>query len=97
VDFILSFTPYEHAAVGRALAVTVGGATVRFATAEDLVVHKVLAGRPRDLEDVRGVLRKTPGLDAPRVRAALRELGEAIAEPLVERFDTLVADEPRRG
>jgi len=60
-------------------------------------VHKVLAGRPRDLEDVRGVLRKTLGLDAARVRAALRELGEAIAEPLVERFDALVADEPRRG
>ena len=97
VDFILSFTPYEHAAIARALAVTVGGATVRFATAEDLVVHKILAGRPRDLEDVRGVLRKTPGLEAGRVRAALGEIGEAVAEPLVERFDALVAEEARRG
>ncbi|HET6921951.1 MAG TPA: nucleotidyl transferase AbiEii/AbiGii toxin family protein, partial [Anaeromyxobacteraceae bacterium] len=91
VDFILSFTPYEREAIARAKLVTVGGARVRFATAEDLVVHKVLAGRPRDLEDVRGILRKAPDLDASAVRTALRAIGDAVAEPLVDRLDALLA------
>lgn len=97
VDFILSFTPYEHAAIARAQRVSVGGAEVRFATAEDLVVHKILAGRPRDLEDVRGILRKTRSLDAVAIRAALRDLGEAIGEPLPDRFEALLSDERGRG
>lgn len=59
---------------------------------EDLVVHKVLAGRPRDLEDVRGVLRKNPRIDATSVRTALRDIGQAVGEPLQERFEALVAE-----
>ncbi len=97
VDFMLSFTPYERHAIARAKLVSIGGADVRFATAEDLVVHKILAGRPRDAEDVRGVLRKTPGLDLTAVRAALRDIGDAVGEPLVDRFDAIVVDVRRRS
>ena len=91
VDFIFSFTPYEQEAIARAVPVTLGGSTVRFATAEDLVVHKVLAGRPRDLEDVKGVLWKNPSLDVRTVRDTLAALGEAIDQPLAARFDEILA------
>ena len=92
VDFILSFTPYERDAIARAKKIDIGGEHVQFATAEDLLVHKILAGRPRDLEDVRGVLRKNPDLDAGAVRGALREIGDAIGEPLVDRFEAVFGD-----
>lgn len=59
VDFIFSTTPYERQAIDRAVQVTVGGALVPFATAEDLIIHKLFAGRPRDLEDAVGVVRRS--------------------------------------
>jgi predicted nucleotidyltransferase len=58
VDFIFSTTTYEAEAVARAGRVEVGGTPVPFATAEDLIIHKLFAGRPRDLEDVEGIVRR---------------------------------------
>jgi len=55
VDFIFSFTPYEREALQRAIRVNLNGTDVRFACVEDLIIHKIFAGRPRDLEDVRGI------------------------------------------
>ncbi len=40
------------------------GVPIPFATAEDLILHKLFAGRPRDIEDVHGVvLRKEAQID----------------------------------
>jgi hypothetical protein len=58
VDFIFSTTPYETEAIHRAVPVEVGGTRVPFASAEDLILHKLFAGRPRDLEDAAGVVRR---------------------------------------
>jgi len=57
-DLIFSTTPYETQAIARAVMVKVQDAQVPFASAEDLVVHKLFAGRPRDIEDAVGVLRR---------------------------------------
>lgn len=58
IDLIFSTTPYEAEAIGRAIYVELEGTPVPFATAEDLILHKLFAGRPRDLEDARGVVRR---------------------------------------
>lgn len=58
VDFIFSTTQYERQAIERANRVEVGGAEVPFATVEDLILHKLFAGRPRDMEDIVGVVRR---------------------------------------
>ena len=58
VDFVFSTTPYERQAIARAVRVRLGDATIPFATAEDLIVHKLFAGRPRDWEDAVGVARR---------------------------------------
>jgi hypothetical protein len=58
VDFIFSTTPYEAEAIRRAILIRVAGAEVPFATAEDLILHKLFAGRPRDIEDVVGILQR---------------------------------------
>lgn len=64
VDLIFSTTPYEAQAIARAVLVDVGSREVPFATAEDLLLHKLFAARPRDLEDAAGVVRrKGPDLD----------------------------------
>lgn len=58
VDFIFSETAYERQAIARAQPITVAGAAVPVATAEDLILHKLFAARPRDLEDAAGVVRR---------------------------------------
>lgn len=58
VDLIFSTLPYESEAIRRAIRVPVGNAEVPFATVEDLLIHKLFAGRPRDLEDAIGVIRR---------------------------------------
>lgn len=74
VDFIFSFVPYERQAIDRAKPVLLAGEPVLFATAEDVIIHKCFAGRPRDLEDARSILIKNPDLDQAYVRRWLKEL-----------------------
>jgi predicted nucleotidyltransferase len=89
VDFIFSFSPYERQAIERARSVLIGKAQVRFAAVEDLVVHKVIAGRPRDLEDVQNVLTKNPGLDVAYIREWLGQFEASLGDPLRQRFNEL--------
>ncbi len=58
VDFIFSTTPYERQAIDRAVRVQVGGEGVCVVTAEDLILHKLFAGRARDIEDAGSVVRR---------------------------------------
>jgi predicted nucleotidyltransferase len=78
VDFIFSFTPYEEQAIKRAKLVTVGGVRVKFATVEDIVIHKIFSGRARDLEDVRTILAKNPRCDMSYVRGWLKKFEASI-------------------
>ena len=56
IDLIFSTTPYERAAIARAVEVEVGGESVPFASAEDLILLKLFAGRQRDVEDAQSVV-----------------------------------------
>lgn len=77
VDLIFSTTPYEAQAIQRATRVTIAGEQVPFVTAEDLIIHKLFAGRPRDLDDAASVVRrKGPELDWDY----MREWVEAFAQ-----------------
>lgn len=58
VDLIFSTTSYEAQAIDRAVLASVGGREVPFASVEDLLLHKLFAGRPRDIEDAAGVVRR---------------------------------------
>jgi len=58
VDFVFSTTAYEQQAIGRATFVELAGASVPFAAPEDLIIHKLFAGRARDLEDAATVVRR---------------------------------------
>lgn len=89
VDLIFSFSPYERESIARVRRVTLGTTPVCFVSAEDLIVHKVVAGRPRDLEDVRGVLLRTRDLDLVAVEARLAEIDSASGESLRASFRTI--------
>jgi predicted nucleotidyltransferase len=89
VDFIFSFTPFERQAIDRARSVRVGLTDVRFASPEDLIIHKMVAGRPRDEEDVRGILLETAGIDLGYIEKWLADFSEALNRPVLARFHSL--------
>ena len=59
VDLLLAETAYQRLALSRA----VGGVL----TAEDVIVHKLIAGRPRDLDDIRSIMSTGISLDLPYI------------------------------
>ena len=77
VDFIFSFTPYESQAIQRAKKVRILDRDVCFASAEDLIIHKIFAGRPRDIEDVRNVVKKNAALDIHYIEEWLKAFDDA--------------------
>lgn len=87
IDFIFSSSPYEMQALERVRLVRLGGTEVRFASPEDLIIHKVIAGRPRDLEDVRNVLLKNPGTDLAYIRRWLQKFSADLGQPFDKRFE----------
>jgi len=92
IDFIFSFSLYEREAIDRAREIPLGNTSVRFASLEDLIIHKVIAGRPRDLEDVRIILIKNPDYDEDYIRSWLHEFDNTLTENYVEVFSKLVPE-----
>ncbi len=68
VDFIFSYTPYELEAIRRARKIKIMDQYVCYASPEDVIVHKIFAGRPRDLDDVQSIIFKNPDIDAAYIR-----------------------------
>jgi len=92
VDLIFSNSPFERQAIARANRVKIGVTEVCFASADDLIIHKIIAGRPRDLEDVRCILLKNPAVDRKYVRRWLEEFSSALGEPFTAVFDQIAGE-----
>jgi predicted nucleotidyltransferase len=92
IDFVFSLSQFERAAIERARPIDVDGVDVRFVSLEDLIVMKLLAGRPRDLEDVASVLRKNRGFDRSYVDKWLAEFDRELDTRLEEKFLSILAD-----
>ncbi len=89
LDVVLAGPGLEDEFLERAISVDVEGTLVPVISPEDLIATKILAGRPKDVEDIRGVLHERRGsLDVERIRAVLglleRALGQSDLLPLFE-------------
>ena len=58
IDLIFGKLAYEEQAVRRAKKKKMGAQSVRVCSAEDLIVHKIISQRPKDLEDVKGIIQQ---------------------------------------
>ncbi len=86
VDFIFSFSPYERQAIERAKDIKLGRSRVRFASLEDVVIHKVIAGRARDLEDVKSILLKNPKYDSVYIEKWLKQFDKSLGKKFLKVF-----------
>jgi hypothetical protein len=86
VDFIFSFSLYERQAIERAKDIKLGRSMVRFASLEDVVIHKVIAGRARDLEDIQSILLKNQKYDSDYIERWLKEFDKSLNEQFLKIF-----------
>ncbi len=86
VDFVFSFSPYERQAIERAKDIKLGNSIVRFASLEDIVIHKVIAGRARDFEDIKSILLKNPKYDLVYIKKWLKEFDKSLGGKFLKIF-----------
>jgi predicted nucleotidyltransferase len=86
IDFTFSFSLYERQAIERAKDFKLSRTSVRFASLEDLVIHKVIAGRARDLEDVKSILLKNTKYNTHYIEKWLAEFDKSLGEHFLKVF-----------
>jgi hypothetical protein len=88
LDVSLAWLPFELDAIGRSDVIDYGGVSIRVPRPDDLVIYKLVAARPRDLDDVeRLLLLHGASLDLPRIVATVREFADVLED--AGRVDTL--------
>ena len=90
LDLVLAGPGLEDAFLERAIPIDVAGTSVPFISPEDLIVTKILAGRVKDLEDIRGVLaERGDRLLVDQIRNTLAMIETALGQSdLLPVFDT---------
>lgn len=93
LDVVLAGSGLEEEFLERAERLTIGRVEVPVISREDLVVAKILAGRPKDVEDARGLWHAHGGeLDRDRIERLLRLLEQALGQSdLVPAFRSIAS------
>ena len=86
LDLVFSLSEFEQDAIKRANEFTFGGVAVKFVTLDDLLIFKIIAGRLRDLEDVKGIVLKNPYYDREHVLHWLQSYDQELGEGFELRF-----------
>ncbi len=86
-DLIFAELPYQEEAIRRARPVTLGDTVVQVCSAEDLIIHKIISERPKDLDDVRGIIRtQGPRLDRAYLDPLVFGLAADLERPEIRRY-----------
>lgn len=91
IDVALGGLPFEEQLIARSMDHEfLPGVSLRICTAEDLIVLKAFADRPRDWSDVEGIVVRQTDLDWPYIDRQLRPLAEVKESPhILERLRRL--------
>ena len=88
IDLTLGGLAFEEEAVGRSRSHDLGGLKLRLPRVEDLLVMKAVAGRPKDIQDIEGLLAANSDLDVAFVRQWVGEFAAAMSMPdMLEALD----------
>jgi hypothetical protein len=97
LDVVLAGSGLEDDFLARAVTTDIGGTSVPVIEVSDLIIAKVLAGRPKDIEDARALWSlHAETLDEDRIRSVLQLLQEALDQSdLLPAFEAIAHG--RRG
>ena len=90
IDISLGIPGYEEKVVAHVVDYELGnGRNIKFCSAEDLIIHKAVAGRPQDGSDIEGViLRQGKKLDILYIRRWLKEFSSLLeVSEIKQRFE----------
>jgi hypothetical protein len=92
IDVTFGGLLFERAAIDNSKVHDIGGLRVRLPRVEDLLIMKAVARRPKDLQDIQGLLAAHPEADITTVRQWVSEFATAMSTPdMLDEFDKLVA------
>jgi hypothetical protein len=100
IDVSLGALPFEIEVLERAsrwrLSPTI---ELVVCSPEDLLIYKLVAGRPRDMLDVEGIVRlQWRKLDVARIRSRTRDLGDLLERPdILDPFERALRKARRSG
>lgn len=96
VDLIFGALPFEEAAIRHARVVSVSGQPVHVCSPEDLIISKIVSDRPRDRDDVAGIIqRQGPKLDRRYLDPLIESLAAEMGRPdLLEFYRRCVGEVP---
>ena len=96
IDVIIGGLQFEREACGHSEIHDIGGLRVRLPRVEDLLVMKAVARRPKDLQDIEGLLEAHPNLNLSLVRRWVSEFAAATAMPdMIEELEKILSRHAR--
>lgn len=95
VDLALGALPFEEEVTSRAVRLKLGRFQCPVASPEDLIIMKLVAARPKDLEDVRGLL-TFHQVDQERILRIVAEFAEALEDPDLQTLAKKLLKQPGR-
>jgi hypothetical protein len=97
IDIVLAGAGLEQEMLERVQPRTIRGVEIPFIATADLIALKVLAGRGKDLDDVRALLRASPAdLSIDEARARVAQLADLLEDSsLLAQFDEIAATKAR--
>ena len=91
IDFIFSNSSYEKQAIQRSKGIRINKQLVQFASVEDVIIQKIIAGRPRDLEDISKLIVKQKKFNTRYIRKWLKTFEVTMNIPYSSTFNKLFA------
>jgi predicted nucleotidyltransferase len=91
IDISLGIPGYESESIKRVKRIKIENNFFPIVSAEDLIIHKMVASRARDVEDIKGILiRQREKLDVRYIRHWLKIFADILGKKeIIDTFDVL--------
>jgi predicted nucleotidyltransferase len=90
IDFVFTLSEFELAAIKRVREIEIAGMMIPYASPEDLILMKLIAARPRDIEDVRSILLLNKTLDLVYVRTWANQYDQELDTKVIATLDSIL-------
>ena len=96
-DLVVAALPFEQEVIRQARTKVLGDIHVAVPSAENLIIMKAVASRPRDLADIEAVLDANPRVNLARVRGWVRKFSAALEAPeILDELERVLVARRRR-